>query len=219
MLRLSVWAFIGFVFGLRAARRARTLITTAHARNLSYVAGTWHSTSNYTSIGAVLGALAYALNATTVESDLAVLGFGVFASACITHSLVDIDTHLLVRQVTTRACLLGIPPLILAAVVDDTPRQLVTALGGVLLATIVLVVWRALSRGQLGSGDVAVAPMLGFFLGWSGIDVVLAGLLIAAVLGGAFAVLGLLTHRLRRQSRFAFGPFLMAGSMIALWTA
>ena len=61
--------------------------------------------------------------------------------------------------------------------------------------------------------------MLGFFLGWSGIDVVLAGLLIAAVLGGAFAVLGLLTRRLRRQSLFAFGPFLMAGSMIALWTA
>jgi leader peptidase (prepilin peptidase)/N-methyltransferase len=90
---------------------------------------------------------------------------------------------------------------------------------GVLLATVMLLVWRALSRGQLGSGDVAVAPMLGFFLGWVGLDVVVAGLLFAAVLGGVFALLGLLTRRLRRSSMFAFGPFLMLGAMIAVWTA
>jgi leader peptidase (prepilin peptidase)/N-methyltransferase len=159
------------------------------------------------------------LNAATVESDVAVLGFCVFASACITHALVDIDTHLLVRQVTTRACVLGIPLLAVAAVIDETPRQVVTALVGVLLATVMLLVWRALSRGQLGSGDVAVAPMLGFFLGWVGLDVVVAGLLFAAVLGGVFALLGLLTRRLRRSSMFAFGPFLMLGAMIAVWTA
>jgi len=219
MLRLIVWAFIGFVFGFRSTRRARTLITTAQARGLSYVNGTWHTTSNYPFMGGIVGLVAYWLNASTFESDLAVLGFGVFTSACITHALVDIDNHLLVRQVTTRACLLGLPPLIIAAIVDETPRQLLTALGGVLLATVVMVVWRALSRGQLGSGDVAVAPMLGFFLGWIGLDVVLAGLLIAALLGGAFAVIGLLTRRLRRRSLFAFGPFLMVGAQIAVWTS
>ncbi len=219
MLRLVIWGFLGLVFGLRAAQRARNLIVTAHQRNLSYVQGTWHTTSNFTSLGAVLGALAYALNAATFDSDVAVLGFCVFASACITHALVDIDTHLLVRQVTTRACVLGIPLLAIAAVIDETPRQLVTALAGVLLATVMLLVWRALSRGQLGSGDVAVAPMLGFFLGWVGLEVVVAGLLFAAVLGGVFALLGLLTRRLRRSSMFAFGPFLMLGAMIAVWTA
>ncbi|MFM8870710.1 MAG: prepilin peptidase [Actinomycetota bacterium] len=219
MLRLVVWAFLGLVFGQRAARRARTLIVTAHQRNLSYVQGTWHTTSNFTSIGAVLGAAAYAMNASTFDSDVATLAFGVFASVCITHALVDIDTHLLVRQVTTRACTLGIPLLAIAAVVDDTPRQLLTALVGVLLSTVVLLAWRALSRGQLGGGDVAVAPMLGFFLGWVGIEVVLAGLLFAAVLGGVFALVGLLTRQLRRSSMFAFGPFLMLGAMIALWTA
>jgi leader peptidase (prepilin peptidase)/N-methyltransferase len=102
-------------------------------------------------------------------------------------------------------------------VIDETPRQLLTALAGVLLATVILLVWRKMSRDQLGSGDVAVAPMLGFFLGWVGLEVVLAGLLFAAMLGGVFALLGLLTRQLRRQSMFAFGPFLMLGSMVAVW--
>ena len=217
MLRLVVWGFLGLVFGQRAAHRARNLIVTAHQRKLSYAQGTWHQASNFTSLGAVLGAAAYALNAASFDSDVAVLGFSVFASACITHALVDIDTHLLVRQVTTRACILGIPLLAVAAVIDETPRQLLTALAGVLLATVILLVWRKMSRDQLGSGDVAVAPMLGFFLGWVGLEVVLAGLLFAAMLGGIFALLGLLTRQLRRQSMFAFGPFLMLGSMVAVW--
>jgi prepilin signal peptidase PulO-like enzyme (type II secretory pathway) len=44
-----------------------------------------------------------------------------------------------------------------------------------------------------------------------------SGLLFAAVLGGVFALLGLLTRRLRRSSMFAFGPFLMLGSLAAVW--
>ena len=219
MLRLIVWGFLGLVYGQRAARRARLLISTAHERKLSYTQGTWYQTSNFTSLGAVLGAVGYAVNASTFESDVVTLAFCVFVSACITHALVDIDTHLLVRQVTTRACILGIPLLAFASVVDETPRQLINALVGVLLATVVLLVWRAISRGQLGSGDVAVAPMIGFFLGWVGIEVVLAGLLFAAGLGGIFALIGLFTRRLRRSSMFAFGPFLMLGAMIAVWTA
>ncbi len=66
-----------------------------------------------------------------------------------------------------------------------------------------------LSRGRwVGAGDVKLAAFVGIVLGWE------QGLLAAAlanVLAAAVALAGLVTGRLVRGDRLAYGPFLIAG--------
>lgn len=73
-----------------------------------------------------------------------------------------------------------------------------------------LLLFRFLSRGGIGGGDIKLAFVLGIWLGYPG--TVIAALL-SVWLGGAFAAV-LLLHGTTKK-RIAFGPFLAAGAMLA----
>jgi leader peptidase (prepilin peptidase)/N-methyltransferase len=73
-----------------------------------------------------------------------------------------------------------------------------------------------LARGGLGGGDVALAGLLGLYLGWISYEAIAVGLLAAFVVGGVFALLLLITRKANRSTRFAFGPFLVVGALIAV---
>nr|KEP24582.1 hypothetical protein DA06_04645 [Georgenia sp. SUBG003] len=57
--------------------------------------------------------------------------------------------------------------------------------------------------------------MLGLWLGWFGWSTVLAGPVLAFVLGGLFACVLLLVRRAGRESAFAFGPWMILGAALA----
>jgi leader peptidase (prepilin peptidase)/N-methyltransferase len=68
----------------------------------------------------------------------------------------------------------------------------------------------------LGWGDVKLAGILGLYLGWLGPGALIAGLflgyLLAAVAGLALIAAG----RATRKSHLPFGPFLLAGALVAI---
>ncbi|HCJ10081.1 MAG TPA: prepilin peptidase [Clostridiales bacterium] len=80
--------------------------------------------------------------------------------------------------------------------------------GGFLLAVAVA------SGGGMGGGDVKFAAMMGAFLGVEGtLAALLVGFVAGALVGGAALAAG----RKRRRDFMAFGPFLGAGGLVALF--
>lgn len=84
------------------------------------------------------------------------------------------------------------------------------AAGAVLLAAYFLMAFIAPSG--LGLGDVKLSGLLGMFLGWLGWSHVLLGSLAAFVLGGVVAVVLLASRLARRDTDFAFGPWMLLGA-------
>lgn len=89
------------------------------------------------------------------------------------------------------------------------------ALGGVAYSGLHLVL-HLITRGQVGMGDVKLAVPLGAVAAWHGWTCWVVNLYGAYLLGGV-VVLVLLVARLRtRRDYLPFGPFLLAGTAVAL---
>ena len=75
---------------------------------------------------------------------------------------------------------------------------------------VVLAALSILGRGALGGGDVKLMAVVGL---WLGQEVVLA-LTTGFILGGVAAVVLLFLRRAGRKDFFAFGPFLIIGTLL-----
>jgi prepilin signal peptidase PulO-like enzyme (type II secretory pathway) len=85
---------------------------------------------------------------------------------------------------------------------------------GALLAGGSLLALHAVTRGRgIGLGDVKLAAVAGAGIGTSGALVALAS---AFAAGGAVAVWLLATHRAQRGDAIRFGPFIAAGTVVAV---
>jgi len=76
----------------------------------------------------------------------------------------------------------------------------------------------ALPRG-MGGGDVKLAPLLGFYLGWLGWSSVLVGAFAGFLLGGVTGAALMSARVATRKSRIPFGPFMLAGVFLAVFAA
>ncbi len=73
-----------------------------------------------------------------------------------------------------------------------------------------------LPGGGLGFGDVKLAAVLGFALGFVGWPAVLTGLIAPHLINGPVAVVLLLRGRAGRRTALPLGPALLAGALIAV---
>ena len=71
-----------------------------------------------------------------------------------------------------------------------------------------------LKKDGFGYGDVKLMAMAGLFLGW---QLIFAAFFFAFITAGCYAAFLLLSGRAKRGAYIAFGPFLCAGSLFALW--
>ncbi|MET1038639.1 MAG: prepilin peptidase [Aeromicrobium sp.] len=69
----------------------------------------------------------------------------------------------------------------------------------------------------MGLGDVALAPVLGLVLGWSGWGASLVGLLAGFLIGAVVGVGLIASKRAAAGSRVPHGPFLLAGAAVGLF--
>ncbi len=85
--------------------------------------------------------------------------------------------------------------------------------GGIGLVLFLLIV--ILSRGGMGLGDVKMAALMGFMLGFPDI---LVAIMLAVISGGLVAFATLVAKKKDKRQPIAFGPFLAVGTMAAfLW--
>lgn len=129
-------------------------------------------------------------------------------------SIVDFKSHRLPNQLVgwftaTQILIMGIT----GWMASDFAR-LLTALGVAAATMISYVLLYLLSRGSLGMGDVKFAFPLGLCVGWYSTDQWLVAIFVSFLIAGLVAVIGLVTKRMTRKSRLAFGPYMFLGTFL-----
>jgi len=151
--------------------------------------------------------------------DWALPAFLVLAAACLAGSVIDIEHMLLPNRVVFPALAMAAPLLLLAAIVDGDWDKLLKAVLGALLASggllLIAMLWPR--GGAMGGGDIKLALLLGLCLGWLGLGHVALGLFLGFLLGSIVGVALVASKNKGMQSHFAFGPFLAAGTLLAVW--
>ncbi|MEV6598198.1 prepilin peptidase [Actinoplanes sp. NPDC051346] len=140
------------------------------------------------------------------------------ASIAIALTAIDLDVLRLPDAIVLPSYAVA-PLLLIPAVVAGESWH--TLVRGLLAAALLYAFYRALAlvpRG-MGGGDVKLAPLLGFYLGWLGWSSVAVGAFAAFLLGGVVAAVLMLLKVAGRKSRIPFGPYMLAGAFLAVFAA
>ena len=92
--------------------------------------------------------------------------------------------------------------------------RLLPALGVAAATMISYVLLYLVSRGSFGMGDVKFAFPLGLCVGWYSANQWLVAIFVSFLIAGLVAVIGLVTKRMTRKSRLAFGPYMFFGTFL-----
>jgi len=129
-------------------------------------------------------------------------------------SIIDFKSHRLPNQLV--GWFVAVEILIMAVIswmASDFAR-LLTVLGVAAATMISYVLLYLVSRGSLGMGDVKFAFPLGLCVGWYSANQWLVAIFVSFLIAGLVAVIGLVTKRMTRKSRLAFGPYMFLGTFL-----
>lgn len=143
------------------------------------------------------------------------LAFCFLGAVGVALAAIDLSVQRLPDRLTLPAYPVVIALLTVAAVVGHTGAALGRALlGGLALAGTYLVL-ALLRPGGIGGGDVKLAGLAGLALGWLGWPTLIAGATLGFFLSGAVSLILIAARRLTLQSMISFGPFMLAGALLA----
>lgn len=106
--------------------------------------------------------------------------------------------------------------LVLGAVAEGRPRDLVRALLVAVVLFLAFLLVAVAAPGGLGMGDVKLVGVLGLVLGLTGLEAALAALVLALILHVAASVALLLTRRITRRTALPLGPALLLSTTAGL---
>ena len=141
----------------------------------------------------------------------------VFFVCLVSVTVIDFQRQIIPNYIVYPTIFVSIPLLAVAALAGGDWGSFGRALMGGTLAWLALLVIHLISPAGMGFGDVRLAFVLGMFLGWIDLAHVLTGLFLGVLLISAVGLV-LAALRLRSlQEHIAFGPFLAAGSILAVF--
>ena len=145
------------------------------------------------------------------------LAYYVFLIVLLASALIDAETTLLPDQLTLPLLWIGL----LAATAFEATPTLFDAVAGAVTGylSLWLVYWafRLVTRREgMGYGDFKLMAAIGAWLGW---HMAPAVILMAAVLGLAYAILRILRRTATRGTPIPFGPFLAIAATAALFAS
>jgi leader peptidase (prepilin peptidase) / N-methyltransferase len=129
---------------------------------------------------------------------------------------IDVDVHRLPEGLTLPV----IPVLaVLLAVASATTGEWGALLRAVVCGAAGWLVYAVLAfvvPGGLGLGDATLGGLVALPLGYLGWGVPIVGFVVAYLVSGVVALIGLVTRRLSLRSHIAFGPFIVVGALVAV---
>lgn len=133
----------------------------------------------------------------------------VYAALLIAIATVDIQHRLVLNRLSYPGMVIA-----LAASVLIPGIGLGSAVLGFITAFVLFWVVERLGRGAMGPGDTKLAALIGAMNGFPDLfDALVTGV----VLGGLAALFYLLVLRRGRKEKFAYGPYLVAGAIVAMF--
>lgn len=143
-------------------------------------------------------------------------GYLYLAAVAIALALIDLDVMRLPDKIVLPSYAVAAALLVPAALLAGDPSAL---LRGAVAAILLYLLYRVLGGFGMGGGDVKLAPLLGFYLGWLGWGAVAVGAFSGFLIGGLAGGVLLLTRTAGRKSRIPFGPYMLAGAFLAVFAA
>jgi leader peptidase (prepilin peptidase)/N-methyltransferase len=141
------------------------------------------------------------------------------AAIAVALALIDIDVHRLPNAIVLPSYPVVAALLLLPAVADGRwDDYLRAALCGLILFAFYFLLAFIYPAG-MGFGDVKLAGVLGAYLGWLGWGALGVGAFLGFLLGGVLGALLMAVGRAGRKSKIPFGPFMLAGTQIAIVAA
>ena len=172
--------------------------------------------ARYPAVELLTGAV-FAGLAARLAYDPALPAFLYLGAVCVALALIDLDTKRLPNVLTLPSYVVGLVLLGGAALVDGEPRLVVRALLGMAVMYGFYFLLVLAYPAGMGFGDVKVAGVLGLYLGYLGWGEVFVGTFLGFLLGGLFAIAGLLLGKATRKSAVPYGPFMVVGAFVAVF--
>jgi len=143
--------------------------------------------------------------------------FCALMAGLVALSWIDLRTKRLPRRITYVTAAVGVPLLVVAALVEHQPKRIWTMLLGAAIAFLLMAAIYVASRGGMGDGDVRLSPLLGAYLGWLNPGLAAVGLFFGFIFGAVVGVALLASGRAGRRTKVPFGPFLALGAVVAVF--
>jgi leader peptidase (prepilin peptidase)/N-methyltransferase len=164
-----------------------------------------------------LTAAVFALLAWRLGAHLVLVAYCWLGATGVALAFIDARCRRLPDALTLPAYPAGLVLLGIAALTGaDGARHYLTALGGLAGAWLLFALQGFIYPAGIGWGDVKLSGVLGLYLGWLGAEAVILGLFAGYVLAGVTGIGLLVARRAGRKSLLPFGPFLLAGTLIAI---
>ncbi len=138
------------------------------------------------------------------------------AAVGIALALIDLDVHRLPNALTLPSYVAGLALLAIDAITRHTYGRLLHAVIGMAALYAFYFVLAFAKPGGMGFGDVKLAGVLGLYLGYLGWGELAVGAFAAFLLGGVGGISLMALRRAGRKSKIPFGPFMIAGALIAV---
>jgi len=167
------------------------------------------------STAALFGLIAYRF---TTSGDVWLVPAYLYLGAVgVALAMIDVDTHRLPNRIVIPSFVVGAVLLTAGSALQQDWTPLVqAAIGAATLFAFYFVLAVAVPRG-MGFGDVKLAGVIGLYLGWLGWGSLVVGAFAAFLLGGLFSIVLLALGRAKRGSGIPFGPWMLAGTGVALF--
>jgi leader peptidase (prepilin peptidase)/N-methyltransferase len=167
-------------------------------------------------IAIVIGGLYGWMVADAAPARAVIPAFVAFGAATLALTLIDLDHQLIPNRVLFPSIGIAGGVLAIGAVTDGASSALLRGVAGGIAYFLGLLAFALIARGGFGMGDVKLALLLGLFLGYVGWGELALGAVLAVLLGGIASVLLLVSRTKGRDSKFAYGPYLVIGAWIAI---
>jgi leader peptidase (prepilin peptidase)/N-methyltransferase len=174
--------------------------------------------ARYPLVEAATGVLFAAL-AWRFGGALALPAFLYLAAVAVALAMIDIDVRRLPNRIVLPSYVIGGVLLAGAGAAQHDARPI---LRGVVAMVALFAFYYALAvayPGGMGFGDVKLAGLLGLYLGFLGWGWVVVGTFTGFLLGALVGVGLMLARRAGRRTALPFGPYMLAGALLAVFVA
>lgn len=138
------------------------------------------------------------------------------AAVGIALAVIDLDTRRLPNVLTLPSYIVGAVLLTGAAAIEHSWFSLARAATGLVALYALYFILAVAKSGGMGFGDVKLAGVVGMFLGFLGWGPLVVGAFLMFFLGGLGGVVLMAVGRAGRKTKIPFGPFIVAGTLIAV---
>jgi len=167
--------------------------------------------------GTLFAAIAWRLSDLDLTSALP--AFAWFTAAGVALAMIDLDVRRLPNVIVLPTIVVVAVLLAVASAINGHWWALArSGISGATLFAIFFALILAYPRG-IGFGDVKLAPAIGLVLGYLSWEAVVVGAFLGFLLGALVGVVVIAAQGGSRKTALPFGPFMIAGALIAIFAA